>query len=425
MDRREASRNLIAVAIGVAGCSNSGPGTLAVAASSATAFFPVTPAETFANVPVSSIDTSIPPYRADRYGFSNAPGASGSANALALRYAVAAATAAGARLKIPGGVAAATGVPASSPYGTPYPYTSSVVLELTCDVEGDGVASTVIGCSGGKGGPGNYFVYFRLTDSKELRDLEIDNNGAISDGTIGLHLSNSHQALPDSGSLYSRGEMRVTRIKLMGFATNIRAERTFLVTLDQVQSYKGGYGFYCQPDVTTPGDSGTAFVTTHVHLNCIYDGNSVNIFYQTPVASYNVTFVNGASQNATSAFSANGASYSNYFSDISNLHFIDWYTESQPAAIVVTGCTVTFDGLWLGSTGGIYLGTGVWARFINVRSASAAGSGTDNLVVASGGRQYVTMEGCIWADATAPAQIEHCVLLQTVINGNYTAFSAT
>jgi hypothetical protein len=75
------------------------------------------------------------------------------------------------------------------------------------------------------------------------------------------------------------------------------------------------------------------------------------------------------------------------------LHRIDWYTESRPAAIAVTGgATVTFDGLWLGVTGGIYLGTGIWARFVNVRPASPAGSKSDNLVVGAGGRQLVTMD---------------------------------
>lgn len=427
MDRRTISRSLLAAAAGAAGCSRSGPSLISEAQASGTApYFAVTAAETYANIPISSINTAIPPYRADRYGFSNTAGASGSANATALRYAVAAATAASVRLKIPGSVAAGAGAPASQPCGTPYPYVSSAVLELTCDVEGDGVTSTVINCSGGTGGSGNYFAYFRLVDNREIRDLQIANVGAISDATIGLQLSNSSQLLTQAGPLYAKGNMRVTRVKLTKFATNIQAERSYLMTFDQVESTHGGMGFYCQPNVTAPGDSATAFATTHVHLNCFYSANVVNIFYQTPIASYNVTFVNGASQNAAAEYQENGASYSNYFADISNLHFIDWYTENQPAAIVITdGVTVTFDGLWLGVTGGIYLGPGVWARFVNIRPASAAGSKYDNLVVASGGHQYVRMEGCIWPNATPPAEIEHCVVMQTLISGNYTAFSAT
>ena len=437
MDRRNLSRNLLAVAVGVSGCSGSGSSTLAAlqtsgqSESTTAPYFAITAAETYAKVPASSIDTSIPPYRADRYGFSNAPGASGTDNAIALRHAVAAATAAGARLKIPGSVSTTAGVPVSLPVssmdrGVPYPYVASAVLELTCDVEGDGAMNTVISCSGGSGGPGNYFAYFRLVDHSEIRDLEISNAGSISDGTIGLHLSNSSQLETQAGPLYAKGNMRVTRVRIKKFATNIQAERSYLVTFDQVESLLGGYGFYCQPDVTAPGDSASAFVTTHLHLNCFYSQNAINIFYQTPIASYCVTFVNGASQNATAAYQENGASFSNYFADLSNVHFIDWYTENQPAAIVITGGgTATFDGLWLGVTGGIYLGAGVWARFVNVRSASSAGSKTDNLVVAAGGRQYVTMDGCIWPNTTPLSQIDHCVVMKTEINGVYTAFSAT
>jgi hypothetical protein len=183
--------------------------------------------------------------------------------------------------------------------------------------------------------------------------------------------------------------MRVTRVKVTRFA----------MTFDQVESTHGGIGFYCQPDITAPGDSASAFATTHLHLNCFYSANAVNVFYQTPITSYNVTFVNGASQDATAEYQENGASYSSYFGNISNLHFVDWYTESQPAAIVITGGgTVAFDGLWLGFTGGIYLGPGIWARFANVRSASSAGSKYDNLTVAAGGHQYVTMTGCNLAE---------------------------
>lgn len=426
MDRRDLSINLLAVAVGAAGCSSSHQTLLPEAEAGTSPPFPITAAETYAKIPTSSIDTSIPPYRADRYGFSNAANASGEANATALRYAVAAASAANARLKIPGSTATTPGVPVSSPGPTPYPYIASAVLELTCDIEGDGANATMIVCSGGTAVPGQPFIYFRLTTDREIRDLWLEYAGALSDNAIGLELANSSQLTTQSGPLYSRGYMRLTRIKVRKFPINIQAERTFLVTFDQIQSVLGGYGLYCAPNVTTPGDPGSAFITTHVHLNCLYSGNAVNLYYQTPIASYSVTFVNGASQAATTAYQANGLAYSNYFADISNLHFIDFYTEDQPAAIVITGGgTVTFDGLWLGVTGGIYVGPGVWARFINVRPASPAGSTSDNLVVASGGLQHITMEGCIWPNTTPPPEIYHCVITQTVINGVYTAFSAT
>jgi hypothetical protein len=66
MDRRDISRNLLAVAVGAAVLDTK------TEAQSCTTCFAITTAETAANIPVSAINTAIPPYRADRYGFSNA-----------------------------------------------------------------------------------------------------------------------------------------------------------------------------------------------------------------------------------------------------------------------------------------------------------------------------------------------------------------
>src|SRR5581483_752285 len=83
------------------------------------------------------------------------------------------------------------------------------------------------------------------------------------------------------------GQVRLTRVWVQGFGTNIQADRSFLVTLDQVRSEYGNYGFYCQPGAAAPGPN--AYITTHLHLNCYYASNAVNVFYQTDVASNNVT----------------------------------------------------------------------------------------------------------------------------------------
>jgi hypothetical protein len=182
MDCRDMSRSLLAVAVGAAGCSRSGPSAIAEAQASTATGFAITAAEIYANIPASSINTSVPPYRADRYGFSNAAGASGSANAIALRYAVTAATAASAGLRIPGSAATTTGVPPSQPGGTPYPYISSAVLEFTCDVEGDGVTSTVISCSGGTGGKavlGTSSLTFAWSTQRDTRSADRQWRGDI------------------------------------------------------------------------------------------------------------------------------------------------------------------------------------------------------------------------------------------------------
>jgi hypothetical protein len=407
MERRDLTRAIVGVAAGSALLPSK-----TEAQTCTTPCFPITQAEISASIPAAQINTSIPPYRADRYGFSNAPGATGASNAQSLANAVKAATAAGARLKIPGSVALTPG--ALSIYGVPYPYSTSTVLELTCDVEGDGELGTVISCSGGPGS--NFFSYFRLTGEKEIRELWIQNGGAIADDTIGLQLSSS---AANGGPTQPDAHMRVTRVLVSGFATNIQIERTFIVTFDQVRSTGGSYGIYCQPNVTAPDNASPPLVTTHLHLNCYYAENAVNVFYQTSTVSNNITFVNGASELATKPFGANGSSYANYFGGISNLHFIDWYCESQPAATVIAagGGTVTFDGLYLNGTGGIYLGSNAIARFINVRTTSSS-----DILAGGDGSQIVTMEGCSWPAAST--NFQHLVLMQTWINSVFTPFSS-
>ena len=87
MDRRNISRNIFAAALGAAVIDRA-----AVAQTCATPCFARTQAEI--NAGVVPVDTSVPPYRSDRYGFSNATSATGSANYTALKNAVLAATAA-------------------------------------------------------------------------------------------------------------------------------------------------------------------------------------------------------------------------------------------------------------------------------------------------------------------------------------------
>jgi hypothetical protein len=86
--------------------------------------------------------------------------------------------------------------------------------------------------------------------------------------------------------------------------------------------------------------------------------------------------------------------------------------------IAAGGGTVTFDGLYLNGTGGIYLGSSATARFINVRTTSA----TDTLS-GGDGTQVVTMEGCSWPAVST--NVKSLVQIQTWINGTFTPFSYT
>lgn len=213
--------------------------------------------------------------------------------------------------------------------------------------------------------------FFRITGSCELRNLGIRTVGGMA-GT-GVRIS-----APSVSN--NTGHVRLTRVYVAGFSQNIRIEHSFMVMFDQVRSEDGGYGVVCQP-------VGPGYITTHLHLNCFYTGNAVNIFYNCPTLSANVTFIGGAHERATAPYGANGSGYSAFFGGVVNLHFIDWYIESNPADVVIAATTpnVTFDGLYANASS-IYLGSNVSAKFSQVRTIN------DSKLRGGDGTQRVLME---------------------------------
>jgi hypothetical protein len=347
--------------------------------------YPRTQAEIDANVVPS--DPSYPPGNVKRYG---AVG-NGSNATVAIRSANAVALVAGSSVYFPAG---------TYKY-QPDPQQGHGRLDIAHPWEGEGVESTRIVCNtslyAGE--------YFRLIGSTEIRNLWFQNEGLTQQGT----------AIRICGPVETdfTGHVRLTRVWVQGFQSNIRADNSFLVALDQVRSEYGGYGFYCEP-LGIVGQA--AYVTTHLHLHCYYGFNTVNVFYNTATASTGVTFVGGANEGATAPFGANGSSYASYFGNIANLHFVDHYCEAQPAAIVISahGRDVTFDGLYLNGTGGVYLGSNVRARFANVRTTTST-----DLLAGGDATQHVLMEACRWPAAGNSTNFASLIAFQSDLNGTF------
>lgn len=292
------------------------------------------------------------------------------------------------------------------PSGT-YLYRPSAKLDIRGKWEGESVNSAVIKCDTGVYAG----EYFRLVASNEMRDLTVRTVNLAGIHGIGVRISEPAPAggVPPDFT----GHARMTRVTVQGFAINMQCDRSFMVTLDQVRSEYGAYGFYCEPGATAPGAN--AYITTHVHLNCFYAYNVVNVFYLTPQAmSTSVTFLGGANEGASAPFGANGSSYASYFGNISNLRFINVYCEAQPAAIVISsqGRTATFDGLYLNGTGGVYLGSYVMAKFTNVIATTS----TD--VLAGGdGTQNVLIENSSWPVSGNSTGFSSLAIMNSSING--------
>ncbi len=108
------------------------------------------------------------------------------------------------------------------PAGT-YLYQPSATLQIGHQWEGESVESTLILCN-----TTNYTgEFFRLTGSCEMRNLFIKCQNLAQRG-LGVRIAGSDPT-------QFTGQVRLTRVWVQGFGTNIQADRSFLVTLDRLR----------------------------------------------------------------------------------------------------------------------------------------------------------------------------------------------
>lgn len=336
-----------------------------------------TPAEVAAGI--IPVNYAYAPGDARRYGWSATN--TGAQNYAALVAANAAATQAGDRLFIPSGV---------------YPYDPSAVIEITCEWTGANVYNTIIDCTGS-----SYTgEFFRLVGSNEIYDLWLKN-----DSQDGIALRLAAASTPDF-----TGHQRVTRVWVFGFEYGFRCENVFALTLDQCRAEENIEGFYCVPDNTGGGDRG--YVTTHIHLNCLYFNNDRNILYNSANISNCVEFICGSNEGAS------GAAVQAQFVNVSRLLLSRWYCEGASGipAIIFDNCAVEINGLYLNGTGGINCGAN--DVLLTMKHVGATSS-TDVFTASGGSGQTISMQQCAFPSSgnTLPSAPASVSLKDTSING--------
>lgn len=267
--------------------------------------------------------------------------------------------------------AVAAGKPLYIPPGT-HDYTPTGVVDIANLIgSGPDVSMIRVDCTSYSG------VVFRMSGSTTVEGLRIYENGYSKLGT-GLQLS-------ASTSSDFTGHQRLVRVTVQGFNKNIDVNNTFMVTADQVRSEFGAEGLYCAPaDVS--GDNG--YVTTHEWVNCWFNANTRNVYYNPDLTSFNVTFSGGAIQMAT------GSAEQAYFDGVRVLTFAPIYLEGAntiPAIRFGSVAMTTVDGAYVNDTGGIVMGTNAEVSFRNVLTTSST-----DVITGGDGTQRVNMEGCQW-----------------------------
>lgn len=257
------------------------------------------------------------------------------------------------------------------PPGT-HDYTPAAAIDVA-NLIGDGPDLSIIrvDCTAYSG------VVFRMSGSTTIEGLRIYENGYSKLGT-GIQLS-------AASSVEFTGHQRLVRVTVQGFNKNLDIGNTFMVTGDQVRSEYGAEGLYCAP-ADEPGDNG--YVTTHEWVNCWFNENTRNVYYNPDLTSFNVTFSGGAIQMAT------GSAEQAYFDGVRVLTFAPIYLEGAntiPAIRFGSVAMTTVDGAYVNDTGGIVMGTNAEVSFRNVLTTSST-----DVITGGDGTQRVNMEGCQW-----------------------------
>ncbi len=224
--------------------------------------------------------------------------------------------------------------------------------------------------------------FFRVTKSGSISSLTIKTMGLTERGT-GIRVA------PEIDPADVTGYVKLSRLFVQGFDKNIHVESVVMLSLDCVQSTAGREGFYCSPTIGPPQ---SGYVTTHLHINCSYMQNDRNVFYQSPIASVDVSFINSSIELAT------GPTAQSYFNNIRLLKFTNCYFEARPNryALHLANCTTIIDSTYFNDTGGIYCGTD--PNSLTIRNGYIAPPapptihGTDKLVMQGGSVQKLFVE---------------------------------
>lgn len=260
----------------------------------------------------------------------------------AIQAANAAAYAAGASLYFPAGT---------------YSYDPSAVESIYVNWYGESYQTTIINCE-----TSSYTgVFFRMCGANRISDIKIKTNGRTKLGT-GVQLSNT-----DTDAF--TGHISLDRLFVDGFDKNIDCNNIYMLKCNEVRSQYGTENFYCAP-VDEAGDNG--YITTHLHVNCVYYAGVRNVYYNPEINSPNVTFLNCSFEQAS------GASQQAYFNKIRRLYFINYYGEGSNTIpnITVNNCYTLMEGGYFNGTGGMLITGNNRFRLYDIQTTSA----TDLLV---------------------------------------------
>jgi len=240
---------------------------------------------------------------------------------------------------------------------------------------------------------------FQITANGEVRDLFFQQVGTQFTGTC-LQIT-----APVNTNF--TGHCRLTRVIVTKFSHNIELMNEFDVVLDQCRSESGSEGFYCQPTSTGLTNGYVASITL---LNCFFNANTRNLFFNSPNPSFNLLILGGTMQDATGGAGVVGQAQLN---NLYTVKIAGLYTEGAltPSTWYITSVGVlSIDGMVMNGGGPLTLLTNAFVSLKNIDSIGAtlnAGSNAGPL----------TIENCNFPSSGNTLPTNTTLLGATTING--------
>lgn len=353
----------------------------------------ITPAEIAAGI--TPVNFFYPPGKVERYG---ADPTNTNDSTSAFNNAVAQSAQAG-------------GAPVTFGPGT-YQYKPTGTLFIANDFIGAGPQKTsiVVNTSAWTpvttGLPSTWQAYFHITNSTTFGEFSLSTLGTTLIG-IGVRQA----ANPSSGFTANQ---KLVKLNVSGFYYNVMVDNAYDMVYDQVQSQNGTEGFWCQPDSSGSG----GYFNTHVHLNCLYNANKRNLYYEPSVYSRGLTFISGAIQDAT------GSVAQCSMANVINATFIDTYGEGASTIPWLQGSgLINFKILgasFNASCGPLNLGTNATALLKGVYASSATA-----VLAGTTSTQKITIEDSTFPTSGNIITAGMLAVKNSTINGIYYSDTST
>jgi hypothetical protein len=164
--------------------------------------------------------------------------------------------------------------------------------------------------------------YFRVTGHSVFRDITVQAVAGETGVGTGIYLSADTGVT--TGDNAFTGDIRISGVQSIGFNIGIEIGNVYDVIVDRSDFTGNNYGEYC-----VPNPAGGGFCNTVQHLNCNFQSNGVNVYFNPSVNCNEVSYMGCAIEDATGTTLVDALTMNAYFANVATLRLISTYIEGS------------------------------------------------------------------------------------------------